>query len=117
MIPSAAVTGICPDCREPVIWALTVNRKRLALDPEPHPDGNQAAYRNHTETWLTRQLRRGEEPLGYERRFMPHIATCAKREPKPRAALALVGLPSNVIPFRRTTRRPHNRKPPPGRKP
>lgn len=41
---------------------------------------NVAAYQDPTGRWLARVLKRGEEPLGYERRFMPHFATCTTPE-------------------------------------
>jgi hypothetical protein len=82
----------CALCRQHVTWALTVNRKWLALDPDPDPEGNQAAYRDHTQRWLTRQLKTGEEPHGWERRYMPHVATCPARKPPP-------VLPQNVTPI------------------
>jgi hypothetical protein len=85
----------CAACRSPLLWALTVNGKLLPLDPDPDPDGNQAAYRDGTGGWRTRQLKAGEEPFGYERRFMPHMATC-----KPQgAAVVPLKLPQNVVPI------------------
>ena len=101
--------GTCGLCRAPVLWALTANRKRIPLDPEPDPDGNQAAYRDGTGGWRTRQLGEGQEPAGYERRMMPHFATCTKRQ-EGRAQLAVVTAP-NVIDLaaaRRQRRRPPN---------
>jgi hypothetical protein len=72
----------CPDCYQPVKWALTAaNGKWLPLDPEPDADGNQAAYRDEAGTLRTRQLGKNSEPLGYERRYMPHIASCPARRP------------------------------------
>jgi hypothetical protein len=89
---------ICRDCKEAVVWAVTAaNNKRLALNPDPDPAGNQAAYRDHTETFRTRQLGDKEEPQGFERRYMPHIATCEKRKQEQAAAR----LPGNVIPIDR----------------
>lgn len=86
----------CGTCGKPVIWALTAaNRKWLALDPAPSPDGNQAAYRDGTGGWVTRQLKDDEQPYGYERRLMPHLATCkAKQSPATPPPL-----PPNVIPI------------------
>ena len=91
------MNGYCQGCLNPVTWAFTKNGKRIALNPDPDPKGNQAAYRDARPAWLTRQLKDGEEPHGYERRYMPHVATCKK--PRPPARLA------NVIPISRTTRR------------
>lgn len=97
MIPS--LPRYCPDCQQPLRWAVTAaNSKRIALDPEPDPEGNQAAYPDEVGTLRTRQLRKDEKPLGYERRYMPHVASCpAKRPPAP--------LPANVIPINRNRTR------------
>jgi hypothetical protein len=73
----------CGDCQQPVIWALTAaNGKWISLDPEPHPGGNQAAYKDEVGTYRTRQLGKGANPDGFERRYMPHVATCGKPRPK-----------------------------------
>ena len=85
----------CDDCQQPVIWALTTaNRKWISLDPEPDPGGRQAAYRDHTKTLRTRQLKKDEEPLGFERLYMIHRATCTARQPPPVP-------PKNVTPITR----------------
>lgn len=98
------MNGYCTACHKAVIWAFTVNRKRIALDPEPDAKGNQAAYRDHRPAWLTRQLGGDQEPFGWERRYMPHVATCTgpqqRREPRSPAPL-----PANVIPISRARRR------------
>jgi hypothetical protein len=85
-----------------VLKALTVNRRWLALDPDPDPDGNQAAYRDGTGRWITRQLRKDQEPYRYERRMMPHVATCSAPRPRPAPSPKL---PDNVIPITRARRR------------
>lgn len=92
--------GYCGSCLKRVIWAFTQNGKLLALDPQPDPEGNQAAYRDHRPAWLTRQLKAGEEPFGWERRYMPHVATCAGPQQR-RAPKAPAELPANVIPITR----------------
>ena len=97
----------CDLCRQPVVWAVTAaNSRHIALDPDPDPDGNQAAYRDHTQTMRTRQLRAGEDPLAFERRYMPHVATCGAQRPAQAARLR-----ANVIPF------PRGRAPVRGRPP
>lgn len=93
-----AATGICAACRQPVIWALTERNKRMPLDPEPDPAGNQAAYRDGTGRWLARQLGEGSEPFAYERRLMPHVATCTGPQQR-RAPQAPAVLAPNVIPI------------------
>jgi hypothetical protein len=96
-------SGLCSACRKPVLWALTVNNKRIPLDPRPDPDGNQAAYRDGTGGYRTRQLKDDQEPSGYERRYMPHFATCTRRDKPATAAPAPTAtvLPENVIPISR----------------
>jgi hypothetical protein len=70
----------CPDCLQRVNWALTAaNRKWLALNPLPDPAGNQAAYRDGTGRWLTRQVSDTELLKGWEKRYKPHLATCTAR--------------------------------------
>ena len=86
-------------CGQRILWARTVNNRPIALNPVPDPEGNQAVYRDGTGTWLTRQLRDGEEPYGYERRLMPHVATCPlEKERRARAKEARQPVPENVVP-------------------
>lgn len=87
--------GRCRACLEPVIWARTEPRNRwFALDPKPDPGGNQAAWKDSDDTWRTRQLGGSAEPLwGFEAVYMPHVATCEKRQPKPQPPPP----PENVI--------------------
>ena len=87
----------CDKCHAPVLWALTPLNKRMPLNPAPDPGGNVAAYRDGTGRLRCRVLRKDEQPAGYERRYMPHFATCpacAKERPQP----------AKVIPFRRRRR-------------
>jgi hypothetical protein len=34
------VSATCRSCRQPVIWCLTLNRKKMPVDPDPVPEGN-----------------------------------------------------------------------------
>ncbi|MFI1002015.1 hypothetical protein ACIP10_15475 [Streptomyces galbus] len=82
--------GYCPRCLEVVIWATTVNRRALAVDPERDPKGNQAVRQDATGRWLVRQLTR-ERPVPEhdEHLHMPHVATCkVPAPPKPRRPAA-----------------------------
>lgn len=36
-LPGAVACRWCPS---PIVWAVTRNRKRIPLDPEPNPSGN-----------------------------------------------------------------------------
>jgi hypothetical protein len=66
----------CRRCKRPIFWAFTGRGRRMPLDAEPHPDGTIAAYKSGTGTWMCRTLKHGEEPHGYELRYMTHFATC-----------------------------------------
>jgi hypothetical protein len=96
----------CLGCRQPVMWAVTANSKRLALNPTPDPAGNQAAYKDGAGILRTRQLKDGQDPLAYERRYMPHVATCGKTPVRGTPAPKV--LPPNVIPI---SRAPSKRSP------
>ena len=74
--------GVCRDCGADIIWAHTVHGKVQAIDLEPREDGNLATYRDHLGRVQVRVLRDGEEPRAYERRAMPHAATCPRRQPR-----------------------------------
>jgi hypothetical protein len=75
MIPRDART--CPACRvAPVVWAVTEAGKRQALNPEPDPDGNVAAYRDGLGAWRARTLTGDQQPYSHEKRYMPHAAVC-----------------------------------------
>lgn len=66
----------CRDCRRPVLWTTTEAGKRLAVDPEPDPAGNAAVWRDGTGAVRSRRPS-AELPLnGWERLYMPHVATC-----------------------------------------
>lgn len=76
----------CPDCRRPVLWAAIGERdgRRLALDPEPTPDGpfliHDENYEGTSLTWrLARRVRSDETPHPDRLRYSPH--TCP--EPLP----------------------------------
>jgi hypothetical protein len=94
----SGLPATCWQCGQRVAWAVTAaNSRRIMLNPDPDPEGNQAAYRDHTETLRTRQVGEGDELQAYERRYMPHVATCEKRKREQAAAR----LPDNVIPINR----------------
>lgn len=110
----------CLRCGARVRWAVTAaNNQPMPLNWDQDPAGNQAAYYDGTATLRTRQLKDGQEPYGYERRYMPHAATCVKpgEQPPPRPPVPV--LPSNVTPITAAPslrrRRPPARTSPPGR--
>jgi hypothetical protein len=66
----------CRSCRAPVTWVLTVNGRKMPLDPKPTDDGNVAVRRDERGDMRGHVLREGEEPKAGERRFTSHFATC-----------------------------------------
>lgn len=67
----------CPDnCGDMVIRARTEAMKWQLLNPEPDPAGNVAVRIDPRDNVFARTLRRGEEPVGFEKIYMPHKATC-----------------------------------------
>jgi len=66
----------CRRCAAPVIWTVTDAGRRLAVDPEPDPEGNTAVLRDQAGTVRSRRPN-PELPLQpWEDLYMPHIATC-----------------------------------------
>lgn len=73
----------CAYCRSPVLWTITQAGRRLAVDPEPHPDGNAAVYRDGLGTYRSRRPSEELPLMGYERLHKPHVATCTPSPPAP----------------------------------
>ncbi|BBA98283.1 hypothetical protein RVR_4414 [Actinacidiphila reveromycinica] len=87
----------CADCRREVWWTVTDAGKRLAVDPEPNPDGNAAVYRDGTGTRRSRRPTDELPLMGWERLHMPHVVTCSARPRTPAPAPAPAGpLPPGV---------------------
>lgn len=91
--------GRCQYCRADVIWAMTVNGKRMPIDPEPREDGNAGTYRDHLGRVRVRVLKKGEQLETYERPAMPHKATCRaeKEEQRAPAGVGAGRAPGNVV--------------------
>lgn len=91
MLPTALDLARCSNCQQLILWASNANARSTPLDPEPDPDGNQAARKDEHGNWRCRALKRGETVLAYEIRVKPHFATCTaipRRLPAPVAELA-----------------------------
>jgi hypothetical protein len=87
----------CRRCRQPVLPARTERGRRIALDPEPDPGGNQAAFQDSDGTWKTRQFGPGSDPpWDWETVYMPHVATCS---PTAAPVVPVASLPKNVTPI------------------
>ncbi|MGW6502938.1 hypothetical protein [Nonomuraea angiospora] len=81
MIPAPSELRTCNDCGQPVLWTTTAVGKRLAVDPHPAEDGNQACYRAQPRTWVSRSLdgTDARPPARWEERYRPHVASCTGR--------------------------------------
>jgi hypothetical protein len=88
----------CGRCRQPVLPARTERGRRIALDPQPDPKGNQAAFQDSDGTWKTRQFGQpgSDPPWGWETVYTPHVATCS---PAPAPVVPADALPKNVTPI------------------
>lgn len=90
----------CRRCLAAIVWAVTDAGKRMPLDVRiDHTGlGNVAVRQDATGRLNARVLADGQEPYGYERRAMPHFATCSP-EPTP------ADLPAGVSSMREARRR------------
>ncbi|HZX37998.1 MAG TPA: hypothetical protein VFF37_06630 [Streptomyces sp.] len=87
----------CPtDCGQPVLWTKTEHGERMAVDARPHPDGNQACWKDGLGVWRSRSLdgAGAMPPAPHEHTYKPHIATCTRKQP---VQAAIPGLPANVV--------------------
>ena len=67
----------CRACGQTVRWSQTEARKRQPLNPEPDPAGSVVARLGANATWHSRVPTTELPQASFERRFMPHAATCA----------------------------------------
>ncbi|MFB4285674.1 hypothetical protein ACBJ59_61180 [Nonomuraea sp. MTCD27] len=82
MIPTPTELEPCPNgCGELVLITMTEHGRRMPVDAQPHPDGNQAVFKDGTGRWRSRSLsgRDARPPEHLESTFMPHVATCTRR--------------------------------------
>ena len=82
------------------MWARTERNRWIALDPDPDPKGNQAAWQDSDGIWKTRQIgpKTGpdDKPWDFEKPHMPHVATCRPQEAE---VAPIKALPQNVTPI------------------
>lgn len=85
--------SVCAHCGRQIRWSITEAGKRQPLDPEPNDEGNTVARLTSTRTWVSRVPTAEWPQQSFERRFMPHAASCPARKA---VQQPLVDLPSNV---------------------
>lgn len=68
--------AVCRSCGAEIMWVPTAAGKRLPLNAEPDPLGNVVLRRRENRTVFAHVLKKNEEDLFAERRWMPHHATC-----------------------------------------
>lgn len=70
-------------CGAEIVFARTAMGKSMPLDIARYADddelANVALFRDAGGNMVARVLRKGEQPEPYERRAMPHFATCVAR--------------------------------------
>lgn len=69
-------TSACRACRATVLWVRMPSGKLMPVDPVPDDEGNVAAMRDGRGVWVGHVLKADERTAPYEKRFMPHFATC-----------------------------------------
>jgi hypothetical protein len=83
MPPSEADVERCERCNARVLWTITAAGNRMAVDPKPADDGNQAVYQDGAGTYKSRGISKDRPSLeGAEWRAKPHVATCANPAPR-----------------------------------
>jgi hypothetical protein len=68
----------CRSCRAPIVWARTVNGKRMPVDRDPTPDGNLVLAVpgvDDTEPYVT-VVDPDQPMLDDPPRYRSHYATC-----------------------------------------
>lgn len=69
-------TSRCRACPAEVLWVRMPSGRVMPVDPVPDDEGNVAAMRDGHGVWLGHVLKADERARPYEKRFMPHFATC-----------------------------------------
>lgn len=72
--------AVCESCGTELVFARTRGGKNMPLNRVPDDTGNVAAYQDELGIWHARVLGKNADPLGYEKRMMPHFATCTAPE-------------------------------------
>lgn len=78
-MPSTSDIRTCGTCLAPIVWTLTDAGKKMPVDAEEDPAGNQAVYKDDTGTIRSRALNGAAsiELRPHEWRARPHFASCA----------------------------------------
>lgn len=79
----ARPNGICDDCGQPVLIAITAAGRRQLLNPQPDEGGNTAVRCDGAGTYRARVPDRELPLFPWERIHMPHPATCDRHLARP----------------------------------
>ena len=69
-------------CGQPIRWTMTMAGKALAVDPDPHPEGNTAVMRDAGGALRSRRVTADLPLMPHERLMMPHAASCHPPDPR-----------------------------------
>lgn len=109
-------TSACRRCSALIVWARTEAGKAMPVDPDEYDGADERAnlaVMLAGSGALTCRVITADRPLmGYERRAMPHWATCSDVAAQADAHRAEADLPPNVLPFPTATARARARKAP-----
>lgn len=78
----------CKACATTVLWVRMPSGKVMPVNPVPDDEGNVTAMRDGRGVWVGHVLKADERPMPYEKRFMPHFATCGAVEARKQAIAA-----------------------------
>jgi hypothetical protein len=82
-----------------MLWVRMPSGRLMPCDPVPDDAGNVAAMRDGRGVWVGHVLTKDERPAPFEKRLMPHVATCGPVNDAREQALAagtVVDLTSRV---------------------
>jgi hypothetical protein len=101
--------GSCSSCSAAIIWATTVDRKKMPLDRQDDPAGIVLAYQDHLGTFHCRAYIPGEAFAPPWKRYTSHFATCPKADEhrKPKDADGQRAAAQDVVTYLHEYRKEH----------
>lgn len=68
--------SVCRSCGAPILWAQTVNDRRIPIDADPVDDGNLVLTYPSPGTALALVVDPAQTTLGDPPRYISHYVTC-----------------------------------------